>query len=392
MNKIMTIMAAVITTVSVSAQKNINEVLSEIEQNNTTLKSLREAVSAQKLENRTGIYLSNPEVEFNYLWGSPSQIGDRKDFSVRQEFDFPTISGLKGEVANQKDRLLELQYKADRMNILLESKKYCLDMIYYNSLLRELDTRLEHARTIVAIWKERLDKGEGNLPEYNEALLDMTKVKGEMTRIETERNIVMSHLKRMNGGVELQLTAIDFPEIQMPSDFSQWYAIAETKNPVLAYVRQETELGRTEVSLSKSMGLPTFSAGYMSEKVVGERYQGISLGMSIPLWSNRNRIKQAKSAVRAAESRQADARQQFLSQLEILYTRTIGLKSTAEIYKSSLVNANNSILLKKALDAGQISLLDYTLAMGIYYNTVEQALQAELDYQKAFAELSAFEL
>ena len=68
------------------------------------------------------------------------------------------------------------------------------------------------------------------------------------------------------------------------------------------------------------------------------------------------------------------------------------MKMTADKYRQSLATVNNTDLLKKALDAGEISLLDYILEMGLYYNTVNQMLEAERDYQKAFAELSAFEL
>lgn len=392
MKKRLMVIVAIITTLSVSAQNNIKDVLTSIEQNNTTLKSLRETADAQKLENRTGVFFSDPEVGFNYLWGNPSQIGNRQDYSIKQNFDIPTISGLKSNVANQQNQLVEWQYKADRMNILLESKNYCLDLIYYNSLLRELAIRLEHAQTIASAQKRRLDKGEGNVLEYNNVQLNISIVKGEIIRVETEKNSIILQLKRLNGGVELLFNASDFTDIQMPTDFSQWYAIAEEKNPVLAYVKQEIELSKKQVSLSKSMGLPTFSAGYMSENVVGQRYQGVSVGMSIPLWSNKNRVKQAQIAVRAAQSRQTDAKQQFFSQLEILYARTIGLKSTADNYRASLSNANNSILLMKALDAGEISILDYIVEVQLYYNTVNQALQAELDYQKTFAELSAVEL
>ncbi|MGL5228345.1 MAG: TolC family protein, partial [Bacteroidales bacterium] len=83
---------------------------------------------------------------------------------------------------------------------------------------------------------------------------------------------------------------------------------------------------------------------------------------------------------------------QLYSQLQTLYNRTSGLKNVADNYRAALSSANNSILLKKALDAGEISLLDYIVEIGLYYNTINQALQAELDYQKAFAELSAAEL
>ena len=109
-------------------------------------------------------------------------------------------------------------------------------------------------------------------------------------------------------------------------------------------------------------------------------------------WENKNRVKQAKAAVRAAESREADSKQQFYSNLQIQFNRAIGLQNTAQAYRKSLFTANSTDLLKKALDAGEISLLDYMVEIGLYYETVNQALQAEMDYQKAFAELSAVEL
>ena len=59
------------------AQDRYTAVLQRIETNNTTLAALREQTEAQKIENRTGIYISNPEVEFNYLWGNPTAIGRR---------------------------------------------------------------------------------------------------------------------------------------------------------------------------------------------------------------------------------------------------------------------------------------------------------------------------
>lgn len=392
MKKIVISIVATLAMSSLFAQNNMNEVLSTIEQNNTTLKALREAADAQKIENRTGIYLSDPEIGFNYLWGNPSSIGNRKDINVKQNFDIPTISGLKNRVANQQNILVEWQYKSDRITILLEAKLYYLDLVYYNSLLKELAVRREHAEKIAASQKERLESGEGNVMEYNNVQLNLSTVQGEVSRIETERNAAIAQMVRLNGGQPLTLSDSGFTAIDMPLNFNDWYATAEGKNPLLSYVRQEIELGKQQVSLSRSMGLPTFSAGYMSENVVGQRFQGVSVGVSVPLWSNKNRVKQAKSALRAAESRQTDTKQQFYSQLEILYSRTQGLKEAAETYRASLANANNSLLLKKALDAGQISILDYIVEIGLYYNTVNQALQAELGYQKAFAQLSSIEL
>ncbi|MDR0743427.1 MAG: TolC family protein [Tannerella sp.] len=383
---------AILANVSLFARNSINTVLTSIEENNTTLKALRESAEAQKLENNTSIYLSNPEAGFNYLWGNPDDMGNRTDFSVTQTFDIPTLTGMKRRLAGEQNNLIEWQYKAGRMKILSEAKQYCIELIYRNALMNELNIRLEHAETIAAGYKERMYRGDANVLEYNKVRLNLSAVRGEISRIEVERNALTEQLKRLNGGNDISLNDDQFAEDEFPLNFDDWYIQAEEKNPVLAYVKQEVRVRKKQVSLSKAMGLPAFSAGYMSEKVVGQRYQGISVGISIPLWENKNRVKQAKAAARAAESREIDSKQQFYGQLQILYNRASGLKTAADTYRKSLEEANSSDLLKKALDAGEISLLDYILEIGLYYNTVNQALEAERDYQKAYAELSAIEL
>ena len=392
MRTIIITMLVLFAGITLNAQNNINPVLSSIEENNTTLKALREQVEADKLQNKTGIFLDDPEVGFNYLWGNPSNIGNRTDFSVWQTFDIPTITGMKSRLANGRNNLVEWQYKADRMNILLEAKQYCIELIYYNSLLKELYLRLEHAETIAKGYKDRMDRGDVSILEYNKVNLNLSTIQGEISRMEVERDALLAQLKRLNGGIDVVFNDADYGSRELPLNFNDWYVQAEDKNPVLAYVRNEIEVSQKQVSLSKAMNLPKFTAGYMSEKVVGQRYQGVSLGISIPLWSNKNQVKQAKASVAAAQSREADTKQQFFSQLQIQYSKAMGLKTTADKYRKSLANVNNTILLKKALDAGEISLLDYMVEMGLYYDNVNQTLAAERDYQLAFAELAAVEL
>lgn len=47
---------ALLASVSLVAQENIDSILFSIEENNSTLKALREETNAQKLGNKTGIY------------------------------------------------------------------------------------------------------------------------------------------------------------------------------------------------------------------------------------------------------------------------------------------------------------------------------------------------
>lgn len=394
MRKTSFIMAFMACAFTIQAQTdNISAVLQAIEQNNTTLQALRQTVEAQKLENRASLALADPEIGYSYAWGSPVQVNNKQNVSVSQSFDMGTLSGLKSKVAGEKNKLTDWQYRTERMNILLEAKLYCLDLVYYNALMDELSARLHHAELIAKGQRERLESGDGNRLEYNNVLLNLSTLKSEITLTEAERRAVISKLTHLNGGETVNFTRSSYDSIPMPADFNEWYSIAEAGNPALAYACQEIEVSKKELSLTRTMNLPTVSLGYEGEfENGGDRHQGIAVGLSLPLWSNKNRIRQAKAAVRAAESRQKDVRWQWRGNLETIYQRTSGLKAAADNYRTALLECNNCLLLKKALDEGEISVIDYLVGMGLYYDTRDKALSAEREYQKSYAELSAMEL
>lgn len=392
MKKLLINILLVSATLTATAQGGYDAVLQQIEANSTTLSALRSQMEAQKLSNRTGIYLDNPEVEFHYLWGDPSGIGNRTDISVSQSFDFPTAYAHRGKIANLQNNNAELAYKAERINVLLSAKQTCIELVYYNALAREYTGRLQNAEQIAASYKTMLDKGETNILEYNKAQLNLTAVQTEAAQIETERKALLSELKRLNGGEDIAFPNDTYSPNALPANFDDWYATAETQSPVLQYVSGQIAVSQQQVKLNRALGLPKLSAGYMSEKLVGEHFQGVTVGVSVPLWENKNRMKEAKAQVRAAESALEDSKVQFYNRLQNLHLKASALQQNAQQLRRSLTTHSNEPLLKKALDAGEISLLTYLLEIEYYYDAVNKALDAERDYELAVAELSAVEL
>lgn len=374
------------------AQNGYDNVLQQIEANNTTLKALREQIESQKIGNRTGIYIPNPEVEFNYLWGNPKALGKRTDFAVTQSFDFPTAYGHRRNIADLQNANAELVYKSERTNLLLLAKQTFIELVYHNALAKEYSVRLDNAQRIAETYQIRLGKGDANILEYNKAKLNLTAVQTELAKIEAERVSLSSELNRMNGGKEIVITQDEFSPPMLPVNFEEWYSSVEAKNPVLQYVKGELEIGKEQVKLNRALSLPKFSTGYMSEKVMGEQFQGIALGVSIPLWENKNMQRHAKAQVRASEFALKDTKVQFYNRLQSLYLKASVLQQNALKFRQTITENRNDVLLKKALDSGEISLLDYLLEIGHYYDAIVQVLEAERDYELALAELSAVEL
>lgn len=389
MRKYIILIAVLAVAGPAAAQQTIDAVLQQIERNNTTLEALRKQTEADKLQNKTGITLPDPEVSFDYLWGDPSSIGNRKDFGVTQSFDIATIAGSRRRVADAQNGLLDVEYRAGRMTVLLEAKQTCIQLIYYNALKAELEQRLAHAQAVADFYDRQLADGNANRLEVNKARLSLSAAQGELRRNEVERTNLLAELQRLNGGEPIAFEQAAYAQPVLPQDFEAWYDEAAAANPVLAYARQNVELKRREMKLGKLTGLPQISAGYMSELVPESNFRGITLGLSVPLWSNRNRVKQAKAAVVAAELQQKDATVQFYERLRNQYGRTLGLQRTAGEYRKALAELDNTQLLRKALDAGEISLLDYIVELGLYYTTVDDALAAERDYELALTELQS---
>lgn len=378
-----------LTIMGAKAQNSLTRLVETIEENNTTLRALKTEIEGQKLSNGLGVAFPDPEIEIGLLGSKGANSGIRKDFSFRQGFDIPLLSGEKGRVVRQENKLLDYQYRVERMNLKLEILLCAADIIYQNALIRMLEQRKKHTRILADIQRKKWEAGANGLPEVNNALLKLSTIEGEIKTAEIERTALLDRLTALNGGKNIELTDTAMTSPEFPNDFETWYAHIENTHPLLAYAENDWQLSVSKMKLTRSEQLPSFSIGYVSESTPGETFRGISLGVNIPLWSNRRRMRQAQTEISAAEARREDAKIQMRHRLKTIYRRALGLQQAAKTYREALNNNNNTKWLKKAFEAGEISLSAYLLEIGFYYEAAEKALTTERDYHRAMAELLA---
>lgn len=212
----------------------------------------------------------------------------------------------------------------------------------------------------------------------------------ELESIEIERITLLSELTRLNGGNFIDFTDSQFQSPVIPAGFEQWYVSAEQNNPVLIWLKKEMEISKKQEKLNRAMSLPKLQTGFMSEKIIGEQFQGITVGLSIPLWENKNTVKFAKANTIALESIITDNKIQLNNYLKSLHTKAISLKQNADDYRLNLRLFDNSELLKKALDKGEISLINYILELSVYYESVNKLLELERGLNNTAAELDQY--
>ena len=141
------------------------------------------------------------------------------------------------------------------------------------------------------------------------------------------------------------------------------------------------------MQLQKAFNLPNLETGYHSQGILGQSYRGFHVGMAIPLWENRNRLKAAKAeldyATEAALAMRLEHRmenRQYYEQLEVR-------RQQLQEYRDLLQSLNNAYLLEKALKLGQITVVQYFNEESFYYSNYDKYLQVEMEYHKALAQL-----
>ena len=367
--------------------QNVSLVLQDIERNNTTLKMLRAQAEARKTEARTDIHLDNPEVDLGYLWGSPANIGNRFDFNVTQRFDFPTTYYFKNKIANEAGRAADYEYAAARRQFLTEAAEWCVRLIYFNIMREEFQHHIEVAQSITEAYQKMYDAGEANMLDLNKAKLNLLTANREFEDNLLERSLILAELQRLNGGHEVLLNDTLYPNYTLPSDFDNWYRQIETLNPEIQELTVNQEICRREIQLSKSQWAPHFTIGYNSESTLGTILQGVGVGVELPLWQNRHAVKSAQAQNVVAQTALLDAKTQYYSELHTQYEQAQRLLALYNEYMQVLYSVNTDLLLKKALDSGEIPLIEYIMERNVYHESLHDAFAAQRDYYLAVIKL-----
>ncbi|GAA4135159.1 MULTISPECIES: TolC family protein [Sphingobacterium] len=150
---------------------------------------------------------------------------------------------------------------------------------------------------------------------------------------------------------------------------------------------QQTVVAQKDIEVTKALTLPKFEVGFHYQGILGQQFYGAKVGVSIPLWENKNRVKQKQAELSVAEVQVARHKNEHYYHLKQLYEKYINLQKTVAEYEKVLSSINSIKLLDKALSFGEITTIQYFLEASYFYTATNNYLQAEKEYNDAIAEL-----
>ncbi len=373
------------------SQDKIQQVITSVADNNKSMKAYDNYTQGRILEAKTGLLPDNPSITFDYLTGGNSN-DHLKEFIAVQTFEFPSVYVHRKNISRDEMELSMLNKQLYDWEILFQTNLLCIDLIYLNKKQQELDLRERIAEGLVEDQEKRIENGFGTILELDKARLHLSTIRNEASKNQASRKAGLQHLAALNGGHIIEFNQDYYPgDYELP-DFDSLFNYLESVDPVNKIIEKELEIAQRKVKLNRSNSLPDFEAGYRYEETALERFGGVHLGLTIPIWENTNRVKHSKINVDFVESKIIDHENMHYNEYKELYNSAISagerLRALDEILSTMKYREN----LEKALNQGEISRIEFFTEWSILYNTIDEYLLLEKEYYCLLSGLFKFEL
>lgn len=365
---------------------SIERVLKSIEQNNRELQAGEQNTRAEKLDVRNENNLEDPSVSYSRKFGEQDGVGPEMEFAVTQGIDFPTLYAQRRQYGKLQGRALDLQQAVLRRDILLRAKELCLDLIRLNQLKALYGQRLKNAEELNALFDERFEKGDVNILEVNKVKMELMNLRATVAENDAAYRTALQNLLAMNGNMPLEFDETVYPLVPELRSLEQVRDEVMGADYALKQAQAGSEAARKLVKVNRHGWLPKLEVGYGREGGSDAMLNGFVVGVSVPIFSNRGKVKAARARQAGAELAQEQVAQQVEADIQSLFNEATRLRVSMQAYDTGLMDKTLSAL-KQAVEAGQLSVLDYYSEAETVYASQEKLVDLENRYQKVVAQL-----
>lgn len=374
------------------AQSTLDNVLSQVLANNKTWVTEQQRLEATKVGFKTDNTLYNPEVSYDFMKGFPASAGNQNDLTVAQSFDFPTTYIYKREAIKLKTTQVGFEGEAIRRDILLEAKSVCLRLIYLNKRKADIAIRVRNAEKFNEDYQKKLEHQDATILDVNKARLQLITLKADEQILDASIAEYGQKLIALNGGKQIVFADTVYPVQPLLADFETVEKAVEAADPDKNFFETQQQIGSAQLKIAKSYWAPKMEAGYRYQGILGQQFHGVHVGLTLPLWENKNQVRYQKLQMQFYDSKLQEHRNEHYNETKELFDRLHSLRITFEDYQANFRAFSNTSLLNTALQAGQISSLEYFMELTLYYQGMDKYLELEYEYQKTIAELLKYRL
>lgn len=336
---------------------------------------------AKDLEAQTLGNAPDPEVEGAYKF-APDGEPNRWSAELTYGIEWPGVYGARRAAATSMQDTNAAEEDAvtyeKRMEILQEIGAY----LYADRRLAVMRTMAAATDSLADVTERATKGGQMSRLDLSKVKLEQGRVNTQIANIEAEKKACEGNLQTLNGGFDCTplLESIDRTWVMTPVHSLELYLQEAMEKPAVVKAMADYRTAQAQVKVAKAEGLPGFSVGYAHDFEDGMHFNGATLGVSIPLFSNRGKVKAAKAAEAAAEYGMTVAMDLAESEIRTMYDEVLALDKALEVPTEVFSSTDYSTLLLKAYRGGELTLTGYLTERAWFEDA--QLDFMELQYQR----------
>ncbi len=369
-----------------SQAQGVDEVLKSVERHNKSIQAQRKNGEAEKIGIDAENGLEDPTVEYSSFYSRDVRGQSSSELVVTQEFEFPSVYGSRGRAGRDKKEAVDYRAEVVRRDILFEAKILCLDMIGLNRQKEMLDKRMRNAEELLALCEERLKAGDATIIEVNKIKMERMSIQTEALRNHAERRTALQSLAALNAGEPLSFEGKDYPSVPEIPDFDALCDDFLDRDAEVLAVEADARAAGNDLATIRREWWPRIEIGYHRNAGQGNKENGFVVGGSIPLFSNRRRVRMAQAQSVGTRLQADETRLRAEAALHSSFNELRRLEQAMSVYDQSLM-AQTLGLLKEGVEGGELSVTDYFAETDQIYRNLQAYMELECQYHKTVAEL-----
>ncbi|WP_346659974.1 TolC family protein [Chryseolinea sp. H1M3-3] len=379
---------------------SLDEAIDYALKNNSNIQALGYEVESQRQIRKASIDL--PKTDVTLLYGQyNSYAKNDNNISVTQSIPFSAF-GSQGKLNRALLVSSGLRKASSENELVYQVKQIYNDLAWAYSnrdLLLQQDSIFEGFYKAASL---RYQAGETRLLEQTSADAQRNQAKIGLAENETQIHALRSDLMGL-------LNTSELPDIveKRQTEHSLSLSIDTlliASSPSLAYVRHQIDVAERERKLQSAKAAPDLLIGFFNQTLIGttnpetgaiatsgERFSGIQLGVSIPLWFGpaMGRIKASVYNKKATESNYEAYKKKLLIQMDQAIKEYQTYKASLNYYRSSAL-PNADLILKQsqaAFKGGEIEYSEFLLGLRNAIEIRERFLQTLRKYNQSIIQI-----
>ncbi len=370
-----------------------DEALAEVMNNNLSARAeaSRSQITAESILGENT--LEAPEASFSHVWGSPKGTVNKWSISVSQSFDWPGVYAARREAARTASTASQYLLESTLLDLRQETRTLFIDIIHNTQLIEMQSELAERMNQMEAYYKKAAEAGAETRLDYNKTVIERIAVHRELHTLEAERSTLIATLESLNGGKDvsgiISKLGNAYPITKIPTSINE--ATIRERDPQYAAAMAGVDAAKSMVKVEKRSRIPGFSIGYEHENEGEERFNGFSIGITLPVWSRKHQIKASTLEAEASLFDAELALTRRVSEMNSDKKQLDTLRHIMNEYEPVVNDKSSYELLHKALKAGQITFLTYIEEANYFIAAKRDYLDTLYEYNLILTRLSRYE-